>query len=432
MISRNHTQIFNENHSKNFSSPKTFVVNKLKKNSMKIQNLKQKMNLLFKTPESYLKLPEESSFYYIIGQTPRGLRFYTESNRMISSSVVGNYTKKEERRKSIHMKPNLSANNLSPRTLHKSTRLSNSNINYAINISDNTPRKKKKTTNIIRYPSLYNNVNTEINNMFNRSRRRIIKNKSQNLDNANVLFKNMPILMKPYINVPLARQEKALKNCEKYNEIMTKIENKIEKILKMKRKTNKNLYNESNNYESYLYNSSHLMKNSGIVYRNKIEKSNSNEKNKTPHLIFNNPIQNWEMSLRRPKNFFGERREYLNVRTDSNPYWIIVREKNPPEEEKIIYRQVNNQAFRGINTKNCSNNSNYKSYSKDLTNNVSSSNDTNNLEIKGRKLIDVEEQLKNKMKGKIKLTKFKYDRESMKNIIFKKNYFINKYIIKNK
>jgi hypothetical protein len=268
--------------------------------------------------------------------------------------------------------------------------------------------------------------------MFNRSRRRIIKNKSQNLDNANVLFKNIPILMKPYINVPLARQEKALKNCEKYNEIMTKIENKIEKILKMKRKTNKNLYNESNNYESYLYNSSHLMKNSGIVYRNKIEKSNSNEKNKTPHLIFNNPIQNWEMSLRRPKNFFGERREYLNVRTDSNPYWIIVREKNPPEEEKIIYRQINNQAFRGMNTKNCSNNSNYKSYSKDLTNNVSSSNDMNNLEIKGRKLIDVEEQLKNKMKGKIKLTKFKYDRESMKNIIFKKNYFINKYIIKNK
>jgi hypothetical protein len=432
MISRNHTQIFHENPLKNFSSSKTFVVHKLKKNNMKIQNLKQKMNLLFNTPESYLKLPEESLFNYIIGQTPRGLGLYTESSRMISSSVIGNYTKKDEHRKSHRVNSNLSANNLSPRILHKNTRLSSSNINFSINISGNTPKKKKKSSKICRYPPLYNNVNTEINNMFNRSRRRIIKNKSQNLDNANVLFKNIPILMKPYINVPLARQEKALKNSEKYNEIMTKIENKIEKSFKMKRKTKKNLYNESNNYESCLYNSSHLMKNSGIEYRNKIEKSNSNEKKKTPHLVLNNHIQNWEMSLRRPKNFFGERREYLNVRTDSNPYWVIIREKNPPEEEKIIYRQINNQTYRGINTRNGSNNSNYKSYSKDLTNNASSANDMNNLEIKGRKLIDVEEQLKNKIKGKIKLTKFKYDRDSMKNIIFKKNYFINKHIIKNK
>jgi hypothetical protein len=94
MISRNHTQIFPENPLKNFSSSKTFVVHKLKKNNMKIQNLKQKMNLLFNTPESYLKLPEESLFNYIIGQTPRGLGLYTESSRMISSSVIGNYTKK--------------------------------------------------------------------------------------------------------------------------------------------------------------------------------------------------------------------------------------------------------------------------------------------------------------------------------------------------
>ena len=448
MSSRNYKQLYIDNSFKKSNTQRTYVVNKLKKNNNRIQNLKQRINLLFNTPETYLKLPEESSFNFRIGQVlkiPKFHKLHSESNKNLSRSQC--YLMKEQQRKMTRLKSNLSLNIISPRPSRSCSRVTSANLNIIMNINDSTPfpedKRRKKS---VLYQPIYTNVMTDINNLFNQSRNRIAKNKIQHLDNSNALFNNLPKLMKPYIKIPLRRQEKALKNSEKYNEMINNIENKISKSFKMKRKANKknNLYNESNKFDSYFNNSSNLMKKSGSEYRMKIDKINSYEKKKKPHLVLDNHIQNWEMSLRRPKNDFGERREYLNVRTDNNPYWIVKREHNPLEEEKIIYRQAyNNNTFKGIsNIKNSVNNSNYKSYSKllDLNSNESYSNDmnmnnvnnVNNLEIKGRKLIDVEERLKNKMKGKLKLINFKYDRESLKNIIFKKNYFINKHIIKNK
>ena len=62
-------------------------------------------------------------------------------------------------------------------------------------------------------------------------------------------------------------------------------------------------------------------------------------------------------------------------------------------------------------------------FAKDLNNIIN----PNNLEIKGRKLIDEEEKNIRKMKGNIKLLNLKYDRESLKDITFKRNLSINNY-----
>ena len=51
----------------------------------------------------------------------------------------------------------------------------------------------------------------------------------------------------------------------------------------------------------------------------------------------------------------------------------------------------------------------------------------NNLNIKGKHLIDIEAKMANKLKGNIKIMSLKYDRESLKDLIFKINYSINKH-----
>lgn len=425
---RNFTQI-SFDHIKN-SKNKTFVINKLKKD-IKIPNLKQKINVLFNSPENYLKLANETSFQFIIGKSPKGPRFNSD-NKLIPYSVVGTLVKKEQRNYT-RLKTSVSiSSSYSSKSVKKSTNiLSKSNVFNPIVIQENTSieDKMKKKTYI---PNL---TYTDIFNIYDKSRKRINKNKNGKLESENKLFKHIPKIMKQYINVPLSKQEKALKNNEKYNDIFNKVENKICKSIKEKRKRNLSNNNESKNYDSKLYNTSNLIRNSATEYRLKIEKNNSNESKKTPNLVLNNPIQNWEMSLRRPKNFVGKRREYLNVRTDKNPYWIVLTEKNPLEEEKIINPRIHINTSKGVDLKKFANTSSYfKQSSKqfDLTLNVSTSNDMNNLEIKGRKLIDVEEKMTNKMKGNIKLVDIKYDKESLKNIIFKENYCINKRVINKK
>ena len=51
----------------------------------------------------------------------------------------------------------------------------------------------------------------------------------------------------------------------------------------------------------------------------------------------------------------------------------------------------------------------------------------NHLEIKGKKIIDVEEKIVNQMTGNIKMYDLKYDKESLKDLMFKTHYSINKH-----
>ena len=240
MSSRNYKQLYIDNSFKKSNTQRTYVVNKLKKNNNRIQNLKQRINLLFNTPETYLKLPEESSFNFRIGQVlkiPKFHKLHSESNKNLSRSQC--YLMKEQQRKMTRLKSNLSLNIISPRPSRSCSRVTSANLNIIMNINDSTPfpedKRRKKS---VLYQPIYTNVMTDINNLFNQSRNRIAKNKIQHLDNSNALFNNLPKLMKPYIKIPLRRQEKALKNSEKYNEMINNIENKISQSFKMKRKKN--------------------------------------------------------------------------------------------------------------------------------------------------------------------------------------------------
>ena len=395
---------------------KTYIINKLQKHSL-IPGFQQKRELLFENPESYLKLPYETNFHFVIGKKPKGPRFDSD-NQLIPYSIVGTLSDKPQARK-ITRKKSLVSSNLSSKSVRKSMRASKTKFTPTNIINEERPieDKKRKKTFIENLSPL------EIFDIFNKSKKRITKNKSEIRDKK-YIYKEFPRIMHQFINDHLSQQERALKNKEKYNDILKKIEKKISKSLKNKLKTklkNKKYYNESKCFDSNIYNSSNLIHNSGIEYRKKIEKSNINDKRNNLHLILNNHIQNWEMSLRRPKNFIGERREYLNVRTDNNPYWVILTEKIPFEEEKII-NPNSNRIKQSLSNYNC------KSIKPlDLTTNASNLNNMNHLEIKGKKIIDVEEKIVNQMTGNIKMYDLKYDKESLKDLMFKTHYSINKH-----
>ena len=418
---RNYTEVSFKN-AKNITK-KTLVINKLLKPTL-IPNLEQKTNILFQDPESYLKFPNETQFQFVVGRKPKGPRFNSEK-QLIPYSIVGTLLGKEPRKvvrkKSLISKATPIA---SSKSLRKSLRLTKMKFSPAIN--NETPKKedKKKKKSDYRENLTY----TEIFNIFNKSKKRINKNKIENLVNEKKLFKEIPKVMHKYINEPLSQQERSLKSNEKYNNILKNIENNISKTLNNKNKSKK-YYNDSKSHENNIYNSSDLMKYSGTEYRTIVEKKNFYEKKKNPIFILNNHVQNWEMSLRRPKNFIGERREYLNVRTDNNPYWIVLNEKNPLEDEKIVNTYLNNNLNKGIYLKNFYNTSYFKTFVKplDLSNNRNNSNDIDYLQIRGKKLIDIEEKMALQMKGNIRMIDMKYDKDSIKDMIFKENYSINKH-----
>ena len=417
---RNYTQVSFKN-TKNFPK-KTLVINKLQKPTL-IPNLEEKTNILFQDPESYLKFPNETHFQFVVGRKPKGPRFNSEK-QLIPYSIVGALMGKEPR-KVVRKKSIVSKNTpiVSSKSVRKSMRASKIKFSpVTINEIPKKEEKKKKRAYI------ENLTYTEIFNIFNKSKKRINKNKIENLVSEKKLYKEIPKVMHKYINEPLTQQERSLKSNEKYNNILKKIENNISKTLNNKNKSRK-YYNDSKSYENNIYNSSDLMKYSGTEYRTIVEKKNFYEKKKNPIFILNNHVQNWEMSLRRPKNFVGKRREYLNIRTDTNPYWIVLTEKNPLEDEKIVNTYLNNNTNKGIYLKNFYNTSYFKTFVKplDLNNNRNNSNNSDFLQIKGKKLIDIEEKMALQMKGNIKMIDMKYDKDSIKDMNFKTNYSINKH-----
>ena len=195
---------------------KTFIISKLKKNSF-IPNLKLKTNQLFYNPESYLKLPKETDFNFVIGKKPKGPR-YNSQNKLIPYSYVGTYVKKDQK-KITKKKTLVPSKTNSSKLLRKSQTIKNK-LKDSFNIKgENTFREDKKKKNIFR-----DNLSLkEIFDIFNKSKKRIeYNNKSEEDDNKN-LYNQIPILMHQYINDPLNQQENALKNNEKYNNILKKI-----------------------------------------------------------------------------------------------------------------------------------------------------------------------------------------------------------------
>ena len=66
---------------------KSLVVNKINKNDK--EEIIRKNNILFEDPNTFLKLPYETNFEYIINKIPRGPQ-YDYDDKLISYTLVGN------------------------------------------------------------------------------------------------------------------------------------------------------------------------------------------------------------------------------------------------------------------------------------------------------------------------------------------------------
>lgn len=382
---------------KNFQNKKVFIISKPKLNDL--PKLKKNKKLLFEDPTYFLKMPSDLEFNFIIGKKHAYKNHITErkSTKNPYTNYVKLFTKRMTKIKSFS----------SMSTDIKKTFESNKQV---INEEEKNILRKKRAN--------------QISNIF-KNYRNIINKSEENHKNRNIEFcDEIPSFMKKYINNNLSQQEKALKYREEYNNIFKKMENNISRAMII---NNKEINKDKKNLENKFYETASLFKNAINDYRNKVEIIKLNKEKQKNNLIFDFNTRNWEMSLRRPKNFIGLRKGYLNISSDKKPFWIMATEKFPIEEEKIINPNISN-----LNRKLSFQNTNYeyrdkKHFSK-FKKKIANLKKYKNLKIQGEKLIDIEEAEADKLNGNIKLIKFKYDTDSTKDLLFKMNCHINKYL----
>ena len=365
-----------------------------------IPKLMNHKKLLFDDPSNYLKLPKELNFNFIIGKKNKIKKIIP--TRKLTKKSTSNFIKMLAKR-TTRMR---SSNSLS----FDIKRAFESNKKISLNNEEdkNTLRKK---------------MEEEVSNIFSKYRKIITQNEKDNRENIDY-NSEVPSFMKLYINNSLSKQEKALKCKEEYNNIFKQMEKNISKTMLRDSKTP--IISLKNNFQNKFYETANLFKNSVNNYRNKIEKIKLSTKRKKKNLQLDSGIRYWEMSLRRPKNFTGLRKGYLNISSDKRPVWIIATEKYPVEEEKIINPNIINKIEQQKLNTNYKEKSNRLIFSK-LKNKTMNFLKYNDLQIKGKKLIDFEEKLADKLNGNIKILNFKYEKESLKDLLFKMNISINKY-----
>ena len=66
---------------------KSFLLNKVK--NLNSEDIKKKNRILFNDPNTFLKLPNETNFDYIINKIPKGPQ-YDSSDKLIPYTMVGN------------------------------------------------------------------------------------------------------------------------------------------------------------------------------------------------------------------------------------------------------------------------------------------------------------------------------------------------------
>lgn len=365
-----------------------------------IPKLMNHKKLLFDDPSNYLKLPKELNFNFIIGKKNKIKKIIP--TRKLTKKSTSNFIKMLAKR-TTRMR---SSNSLS----FDIKRAFESNKKISLNNEEdkNTLRKK---------------MEEEVSNIFSKYRKIITQNEKDNRENIDY-NSEVPSFMKLYINNSLSKQEKALKCKEEYNNIFKQMEKNISKTMLRDSKTP--IISLKNNFQNKFYETANLFKNSVNNYRNKIEKIKLSTKRKKKNLQLDSGIRYWEMSLRRPKNFTGLRKGYLNISSDKRPVWIIATEKYPVEEEKIINPNIINKIEQQKLNTNYKEKSNRLIFLK-LKNKTMNFLKYNDLQIKGKKLIDFEEKLADKLNGNIKILNFKYEKESLKDLLFKMNISINKY-----
>ena len=347
---------------------KTLVVNKINPGSNKI--IEKEIKNLFNNPDTFLQLPSDSEIPYVVGRRLQGPRYDLE-DKLIPYSIVGNP-------KFIKNKIHSNNNNTS-----KSLYSNQSKSNLQKNINDNSKTQMS---------------DDQIKAIFSKCKYNI----ENNINKKNDFLSSIPLNMKEYVIKPLLMQEKSLDYFKKNEKYQRRFKRNMMKKLFIKEDqleiTRSDLFTLSENF---------------ITKRETLNYLTHNEIQKQ----FGNGLQNWSMSLRRPKYFEGERRGYVNVGSENKPYWIMMREKCPNQFENIMNpNYFNFQDFNQIMNKTHS----FNQFMKTSPNFIQFINKTNNiqtLKIRGKNLLKVEEDNYKQLKGKTKkLLHLKYDRESLKDL----------------
>ena len=179
-----------------------------------------------------------------------------------------------------------------------------------------------------------------------------------------------------------------------------------------------------------------LIMNSEEEYRIKKEMKSLMERKKNKEYGLPNINQNWQMSLRRNKNFIDSRNDLINFGSQKYPYWVFPTEKCPKYDEYITKpkKEFNYSSYGNLSSrtnsiqnffnlelkKNKTNDDIFKNYFK-------KNGKYETLEIQGQKLIDFEENLYKKLRGKKKILKVKNNKEEVKDITFRTDYSNNNF-----
>ena len=387
--------------SKNYSensldkfSKKVLIISKIQNND--IPKIKKHTKLLFNDPSNYLKLPSELDLKFVIGKKSKPKEQI--ENRHKAKKYTGNFAKLLAKRM----------------TKIRSSKSVSSDIKKMFDLNKNINEDQK------------NLLKKKILNIFSKYRNIINNNESNEKENNIELCSEIPTFMKNYITDKLSKQEKALKCRNNYNSIFKKIEHNISKTMIKDNKSSNNDKKTKKNSEHKHYETANLFKNSINNYRNKIEAIKVNDMKRKKNLRLDTNFRIWEKSLRRPKNFIGLRKSYLNASSDKRPLWIIATEKYPYEEEKIINPNISNSGIQSSFKETFLESSN-KLLSRKRPNKIITLKKYKSLQIIGKKLIDFEETQADQLNGKIKILKYNYSHDSTKDLLFKMNCSINKY-----
>ena len=395
------------------SNQKTYVLTKLQPHTN--EDIENQVKNLFIDPNTYLQLPSESKINFVVGKKIQGPR-YDSDQKLISYSVVGSS-------RASSRKKNLKESNMSRSGYNTSNRIMSFSNKTDKNLTDNL------LTNTVH--------DQQMKIIYNNSRQIISENQKKY---KNDFLDDIPKILNSQVKNKLLIQEKSLQNNEKIEEFQNKFEKNLINAIKEKNRRKQHSKNIKNNiiydkydyttYSSDLFNSS----NNFILKRENFLFNTNTINNKVNYPSIGNGLQNWSMSLRRPKNFHGVRRGFINVGTDKNPNFCQLQEKFPNITENIF-----NPKWMKNDNKNyfLSTKSFFKETYDDINpkfKTIDFFNKTMNLmdlEIKGRKLIDVEENIFKQLKGKKILNDVKYDREALKDLDIVENWNINGHLIEN-
>ena len=350
---------------------KTLFVSKININENEI--LKNEIDSMFDDPKTYLTLPSESKYKYVIGRQLKGPR-YDKNKVLIPYTYVGKpfqiKTKKKVEQK-IPLKRKFSMSIRKP----------------------SKPEIRIENINNDEYVSTY-----QLEYLFNNYRRKIKENKKEH----NSFINEIPPILNDSVKKNLLIQEKTFEKKKETENFRESFKRRLEN--KNKRKEENILLLTTDNF------------------RERKELHNFFNKNEDK-IQFGNSLQSWTVSLRKPKKFVGTRNGFYNCGNDKHPFWAIYNEISPHLNETIKNPKSLDLNYNETYIKNYS--------SRDFEHTVDrfllSSTNLKELEVHGKNLLNFENDNLKLIKGKKKIVKVNYDRESVRDHVYCNTWKYNGY-----